>query len=104
VAICEATWRKHRAKAAYVVQAAGDEYVTLPENEEDENADSLDDTKKPDINDMQWFLAKDEYTGLAKWPLSFKRLSKDTKEPNKEDSPSATKTPNAAPEQPPTAA
>jgi hypothetical protein len=53
---CYSQWKHHKAKAAYVVQAAGDEYVTLPENEEDENADSLDDTKKPDINDMQWML------------------------------------------------
>ncbi len=73
--------------------------------------DSLDDrVAKPDLSNVQWFLGSytlepvlDEHTGLAKWPLSFKRLSKDTKEPNKVVTPTSTRPPDSKSEQPPMA-
>lgn len=54
-----------------------------------EGADSMDDdSDKPDIDNMQYYMGglqveTDPQTGLAKWPLSFKRIEKDVKRPNK---------------------
>lgn len=42
-----------------------------------------DDDAKPNLDDMAWMLGHDytpvldEHTGLAKWPLSFKRIKRD---------------------------
>ncbi len=132
VAICEATWRKHKANAAYVIEAGGEEYVfakepidsdiekrrktagdppagtvmnPTPKAGKPEKVDSMDEGKPVDPASMQWFLAyeKDPQTGLAKWPLSFKRVEKDVKGPGKPAAPNATKPGKATPEQPPTA-
>lgn len=56
-----------------------------------EGADSMDDkSAKPKLDDMQWQMGSytleaelDPQTGYAKWPLSFKRIEKDVKRPNK---------------------
>ncbi len=167
VAICEATWRKHKTHAAYVVQAGDDEYAfakepvdsdiekrrktasnppsdalpglnpnggadpnpgnsnapsrNLPmrgsDNQEKQTkpgakkVDSMDQGDKPNLDDMQWYMGSfaltpilDEHTGVAKWPLSFKRIEKDNKRPNKgKPSPDATKPGDGKQEQPPTA-
>lgn len=48
-----------------------------------EDADSMDQGDKPDIDDVAWMMGHDytpvldEHTGLAKWPLSFKRVNRD---------------------------
>ena len=49
-----------------------------------EDVDSMDDdSAKPDLDDMAWMLGgdldyeRDPQTGLAKWPLSFKRIKRD---------------------------
>jgi len=59
-----------------------------------EGADSFDDdSAKPDLDSMQWQMGHaleaeiDPQTGLAKWPLSFKRIEKDVKRPNKPSNP-----------------
>lgn len=69
-----------------------------------EKVDSMDDGKPVDPASMQWFLAyeKDPQTGLAKWPLSFKRIEKDVKRPGKPPSPNAAHPRDQKPEQPPT--
>ncbi len=71
-----------------------------------EKVDSMDDGKPVDPGAMQWFLAyeKDPQTGLAKWPLSFKRIEKDTKRPGKPANPTAAHPGDQKPEQPPTCA
>ena len=75
-----------------------------------EAPDTIERTAHPDLSKVQWLLGEmepilDPHTGLAKWPLSFKRIEKDTKRPNKgKSSPDATKPGDAKPEQPPTAA
>ncbi len=80
---------------------------TQEKRQNGQKPDSVDQGKKPNINDMQWQLGYalepilDEHTGLAKWPLSFKRLSKDVKQPLATKP--STKPGNAKPEQPPTA-
>ncbi len=138
VAICEATWRKHKANAAYVIEAGGEEYVfakepidsdiekrrktagdppagtvmnPTPKAGKPEKVDSMDDGAKPDIDQQQWFLGSyslepvlDEHTGLAKWPLSFKRIEKDTKRPGKPGNPKTARPGDQKPEQPPTCA
>ena len=76
-----------------------------------QKVDSMDDkSAKPKLDDMQWFMGNydleaevDPQTGLAKWPLSFKRIEKDTKRPNKVVTPTSTKRPDGKSEQPPTA-
>ncbi len=64
---------------------------------------------KKALDDMPWFMGcaleaeLDPQTGLAKWPLSFKRVQKDVKLPNKPVNPSQDTPKNAKNEQPPTA-
>lgn len=76
-----------------------------------EAIDSMDDKPaKAPLSQQQWLLGEryeavhDPQTGLAKWPLSFKRIERDTKRPNKIAAPNATKPGKATPEQPPTCA
>ncbi len=73
-----------------------------------ESVDSFEQPPKPSPDSMQWFLGgldyeRDQQTGLAKWPLSFKRIEKDVKRPNKGDKPGAHPG-SQKPEQPPTCA
>lgn len=73
-----------------------------------QNPNSYDQGKKPDINDMEWMLGgldyeRDQQTGLAKWPLSFKKLAKDVKLPNGKDAKPGAHPKDQKPEQPPTA-
>ena len=51
-----------------------------------------DDSAKPDPQDGPWFmgslrLVTEPLTGLAKWPLEFGKIEKDTKRPNKPSNP-----------------
>lgn len=74
------------------------------------NPDSMNDHgSKPKLNQMQWYMGSYalelelDHEGRAKWPLSFKRIEKDTKRPNKGgDGPVKHK--GSPIEQPPTAA
>ncbi len=57
--------------------------------------ESDEEGKKAKLSEMQWQLGSitlevelDPMTGYAKWPLSFKRIEKDTKRPNKPNNPS----------------
>lgn len=68
----------------------------VKQNDEDQNADSLDDdSAKPNINQLNWYMGKklafevDTKTGLAKWPLSFKEIADDIDTPNKHFNPNA---------------
>ncbi len=128
-AICYRSWQDHKANAAYVVQAGGDEYAfakepidsdiekrrktagdppagaitnPTPKAGKPEKVNSMDDGKPVDPASMQWFLAyeKDPQTGLAKWPLSFKRIERDVKRPGKPAAPNATHPGKPTPEQP----
>jgi hypothetical protein len=113
VAICMSTWRDHKAKAAYIVRAGDDEYAIVKEPIDSDikkrekqagdpplpnpdkggpasspNPDSMDNGKKPPLDEMPWMMGEievvtDPQTGLAKWPLSFRKVEKDTKRPNK---------------------
>lgn len=48
---------------------------------------SYDQGKKPDLGQMKWYMGtvdvETDEEGVAKWPLSFKRIEKDFKRPNK---------------------
>ena len=82
-----------------------------PKNDmdKDESPDSDDKGTQPDIDDAEWYVGhvldyeRDPQTGLAKWPLTFKRMVKDVKLPNQKRSKLATKPGDPSPEQPPTA-
>lgn len=127
-AICQRQWSDHKAKAAYVVTVGDDEYAEAKEpidtdiKEREKRAGNPpkgapvipdggacpnpDGNVKKKMSEMPVFmggleLAVDEQ-GIAKWPLSFKRIEKDTKRPNKTgDGP--VKNSDKATEQPPTA-
>lgn len=72
-------------------EKGGPSSATNPDNS---TAPSRDQAKEP-LSKMPWFMGSadmggyileaelDSRTGLAKWPLSFKRIEKDTKRPNK---------------------
>ncbi len=91
---------------------SGNNPVPPPPPKQDVNKDdtpsSDDKGTQPDIDDREWFMGgldyeRDAKTGLAKWPLTFKRMVKDTKLPNQKPSKTATTHGDPKPEQPPIA-
>ena len=127
-AVCYRQYKHHKAKAAYVVSVGDDEYAEAKEpidtdikKREKQAGDppkgapvmpdggacpNPDGNVKKKMSEIPVFMGELEMEvdeqGIAKWPLSFKRIQKDTKLPNKTgDGP--VKNSDKATEQPPTA-